>query len=346
MQLPGPFLCLRGHLPIFNGNRECGKMDEGTLRNSRFFRVFLFPGIFLILQFAQAQQDPMYSQYLYNGLVFNPAYAGSKDALAANSFYRQQWFGISGAPTTQSLSMHLPDRSRRNGFGISLTNDNISYLGQSWIIADYAFRIPVGRGKIALGLRGTAYNYRINWENADLKNKNDQVGINYSRNIFLPNAGAGIYYYNQHMFAGASVPHILNNTLDQTNATFDINQDRTDIAILRRHYFATAGCLIPLGHFVEAKPSVLLKYVAGAPMQFDFNLQAFFHDKVGIGGSWRTGDGIVGTVSYYITGQLLFGYAYDYPFTILNGFTSGSHELMLSYVWRFEKDGIVSPRAF
>lgn len=293
-----------------------------------------------------AQQDPMYSQYLFNGLVANPAYAGSKDALAANSFYRQQWFGITGAPITQSLSMHLPSKSRRNGFGLSLVNDNISYLAQTWIIGDYAFRIPVGKGKIALGLRGTAYNYRINWEKADMKNKNDQVGLNYARNIFLPNAGFGIYYFNQWMFFGASVPHILVNTLDATNVDVGIDDTRTDIAIMRRHYFANFGFLIPLGHFIEAKPSAQLKYVSGAPMQLDLNMQFFFHDKVGVGGSYRTGDGLVGMVSYYITDQLMVGYAYDYPLTQLNGYTSGSHELMLSYVWRFARDGIVSPRAF
>ncbi len=286
----------------------------------------------------------MYSQYMFNGLAFNPAYAGSRDAMSLSGLARMQWIGFSGSPNTQSFSFHLPSFNRRHGFGFGIVNDQISYLGQTWVNADYAYRIPMGKVKLAFGLRGTVDIFRIAWENADFKDRTDQVAIDYPSQTFLPNAGFGIYLYSKSAYFGLSVPRILVNNFD--SVVPDISLDGNGIRGLRRHYFATAGVVLPAGEAIKFKPSVLFKYVGGAPYQLDLNLNTYFQDRFGVGVSYRTGDAVVGLLDFFLSPQLRMGYAYGYPLSNLNGFTSGSHELMFGYDFRFKKDGIFSPRLF
>ena len=309
--------------------------------------LFSFGLLCGLWSFAFCQQDPQFSQYMFNGLVVNPAYAGSRDALHLNGLFRAQWVGIDGAPVTQTLSMHLPSRNLKHGFGVTVVNDAISYLGQSWVSGDYAFRVPVGKtGKLCLGIRATGYNYRINWTKADLKNQSDNVPVTYGRNFFLPNAGAGIYYYSEKAYIGISVPHLLITSLDQNRPTIKLSDKSTDIPMFRRHYFAVAGYVFKLTEFVKMKPSFLFKYVYGVTPEVDINLNFYFVNKFGIGASYRSLDGIVGMAEFWATPQLRIGYAYDYPFTKLGGFTSGSHEIMLSFDFRYGENNVVSPRVF
>lgn len=305
-----------------------------------------FLGLLLVLMpFAIfAQQDPMYSQYMHNGLAFNPAYAGSRDAISLSGLYRQQWSGFSGAPVTQTISAHLPSFNRRHGFGLSAVNDQISYIGQTWISGDYAYRIPFGKTKLAFGLRASVNIFRIAWEEADLKDRTDIVATNYPSQNILPNAGFGMYYYGDRFYIGASVPRLLVNAFDSN--TPELTLDDTGPGRLRRHYFATAGVVIKAGEGLAFKPSTLLKYVAGAPMQLDLNLNVYFKEKIGVGASYRTGDALVGLLDVFLTPQLRFGYAYGYTLSDLANYNSGSHELMIGYDFRFKKDGIASPRLF
>ncbi|HHG83763.1 MAG TPA: type IX secretion system membrane protein PorP/SprF [Bacteroidetes bacterium] len=291
-----------------------------------------------------SQQDPMFSQYMHNGSAINPAYAGSRDALSLSLLYRQQWAGFTGAPTTQTFAAHLPAFQRRHGFGISLVNDQISYLNQSWLSLDYAFRIPVGNGHLALGLRATANQYRIGWGKSEFKDQTDQVITNYGQSFLLPNAGFGIYYHAPRAYFGIAIPRLLVNSFSTSSPT--ITLDESLPGSLRRHYFATAGFVIKASESVQIKPSTLLKYVYAAPVQLDLNLNVYFNNRFGVGASYRTKDAIIGLLDYFITPQLRVGYAYGYPITAINGYTSGSHELMLSYDFRFGKDGIASPRLF
>ncbi len=298
----------------------------------------------LLPSLGQAQQDPMYSQYMFNGLAFNPAYAGSRDALSLSGLARMQWVGFSGSPVTQSFNFHLPSFNRRHGFGLGIVNDQISFLGQTWINADYAYRLPIGNVKLAFGLRGTVDIFRIAWEDADLKDRTDQITINYPSQTFLPNVGCGVYLYSNSAYLGLSVPRILVNNFDSIIP--DISLDGNGIRGLKRHYFATAGLVLRMGERLKFKPSLLFKYVGGAPYQIDLNLNAYFRDRLGIGVSYRTGDAIVGLFDLFLNSQLRMGYAFGYPISNLNRFTSGSHELMLGYDFRFKKDGIFSPRLF
>jgi type IX secretion system PorP/SprF family membrane protein len=307
-------------------------------------RILFFLILFGSSGLLWSQQDPMFSQYMHNGGVFNPAYAGSRDALSLNLLYRQQWWGFSGAPATQTFSGHLPVFNRRHGFGLTLVNDRISYLNQTLLNLDYAFRIPLGKGHLALGLRATANQYRIAWDQSEFKDQTDQVLTNYGRSFVLPNAGFGIYYNSSRAYAGIGIPRLLINSFASDMPTFALDQSFP--ASLRRHYFATAGVVIPVNDFVQIKPSTLLKYVQAAPLQLDLNINVYFNNKLGIGASYRTNDAIVGLIDYFIRPQLRIGYAYGYPLTSINGYTTGSHEIMVSYDFRFGKDGIASPRLF
>ena len=311
---------------------------------SSFFKLLGIICLCLTPLVSQAQQDPMYSQYMFNGLAFNPAYAGSRDAISLNALARMQWVGFSGAPTTQSFSFHLPTYNRRHGFGFSAINDQISYLGQTWLNADYAYRIPMGKVKLAFGLRATVDIFRIAWEDADFKDRTDQVAINYPSQTFLPNAGFGMYLYSNSAYLGLSVPRLLVNNFD--SVVPEISLDGNGIRGLRRHYFATAGLVLRASETLKFKPSVLFKYVGGVPFQFDFNLNTYFKDRIGLGVSYRTGDAIVGLLDLYINPQLRLGYAYGYTISEINGYSTGSHELMIGYDFRFKKDGIFSPRLF
>lgn len=295
---------------------------------------------------ALGQQDPMFSQYYFNPMTVNPAYVGSRDVVSMTGLVRRQWLGISGAPVTGGFSIHTPDAARRNGFGLSVVNDQISYLGQTWVSAAYAYRIPIGKYKLQLGLQGSLYNWRINWNKAHLIDPNDDVPVFYGRNLLLPNAGFGAFFWGDKLYAGLSLPHLLVNSLDNNRPGISFNSKDSDIAALKRHFFAMAGYVIDIDPDFKIKPSVLLKQVYGAPLEMDFNLNMYFAGKLGVGASYRTGDGVVGILEYQFNKQLRAGYAYDYPFTSLRRFTSGSHELMISYDFWFRNESVVSPRVF
>lgn len=295
---------------------------------------------------AWAQQDPMFSQYYFNAMAVNPAYAGSRDALTVSALGRWQWVGMDGAPRTQTFSIHTPDGSRRNGFGLNIVNDRISYLGQTWLTAAYAYRIPMGDYKLQLGLQGTLFNWRINWNEAVLNDMNDQVPMNYANNLWLPNAGFGAFFYGDNVYAGFSIPHLLVNSLDANRPGLSFDSKQGAFAALKRHYFLMGGYVWDVSQDFKVKPSFLIKRVYGAQTEADLNLNFYFMNRFGVGASYRTGDGMVGILEYQINRQLRAGYAYDYPFTALRGYTSGSHEIMISYEFSFGNSAVVSPRVF
>jgi type IX secretion system PorP/SprF family membrane protein len=317
------------------------------MENGKYFLALTFLLVLLFLpQAAKCQQDPMFSQYYFNPMVVNPAYAGSRDVVSITGLVRRQWMGISGAPVTGGFSVHTPDAARRNGFGFSLVNDHLSYIGQTWVSGAYSYRIPMGKYKLQLGLQGTLYNWRINWSKAHLIDPNDELPMYYGRNLLLPNAGFGAFFYGEKLYAGLSLPHLLVNSLDNNRPGISLNSRDSDIASLKRHFFLMAGYVITVDPDFKIKPSVLLKQVYGAPLELDMNLNMYFGGKFGVGASYRTGDGIVGILEYQFSRQLRAGYAYDYPFTALRRFTSGSHELMISYDFSFGNESVVSPRVF
>ena len=301
---------------------------------------------------VQAQQDKMFSQYMFNMMALNPAYAGSRDVLSMTALYRAQWIGIEGAPRTTTFTADMPLNRERIGIGIQLYNDQVGVSNETGGYLSYAFRFRVGeRSTLSLGLNGglSAYSVRL----ADVITAPGSSGTDpaFANNInkMLPNFGTGIYLSNDLAYIGISVPRLLRNNLG------DYNSGQTRARQVR-HAYATAGFVVGLSPVLKLKPSVLVKYSEGAPLGFDGNVNLWINDRVAIGTSLRknqfntwsteTTDAVVGMLELQLSDQFRLGYAYDHTFGSLGRFAPSSHEIMIRYEFGFGKNRILTPRYF
>lgn len=302
----------------------------------------LLIGLLLLLGFAgtsQAQQQVMFTQYMFNGLAINPAYAGSHETISATALAREQWVGIDGAPSTQTFSVHAPLKKDRIAVGFLFMRDRIGITTQNVVMGSYAYRIPFPNGAhLSMGLQFGANNYNADFTRLNPTTANDPDLIQNDTRAFLLNFGAGLYYNTQTFYAGFSAPFLLNN--------FFADENSGARAELIRHYFATVGWVMPLNHNVKLQPSALLKVVEGAPLEIDLNANLVFHDVLWIGASYRSFDSVNGIIQFQLTNNLRIGYSYDVTTTELRQFNSGSHELMVNYRFTFNKKRIITPRYF
>jgi type IX secretion system PorP/SprF family membrane protein len=296
--------------------------------------IVLLPGA------LKAQQDPTYSQFMYNGLAINPAVAGSAETLSASALYRQQWVGIEGAPETQTVNIDAPVYGKKIGLGLSIVNDKVGVTQNLLINTLYAYRIQFSKGTLSMGLQAGINNYTADYTSVETDPQNGTDGAfgnNINRMIF--NFGSGAYYYSERLYAGFSVPHILNQSLDGISG--DGIQSRQ-----YRHYFLTAGYVFDAGTDVKIKPSALFKIASGAPVQVDINSNFWYKETYCLGASYRTKDSFTMLAQWQLTKQLRVGYAYDYLLTKLSQFTSGNHEIMLRFELVKKNTKIVTPRYF
>lgn len=300
---------------------------------------------FIAILNVQAQQTPMYTNYMYNTLVVNPAYAGSRDALTITALHRSQWVDFKGAPTTQTITAHAPLRKKNIGLGVSLLHDKIGPSNNTSIAGYYSFIMKLNEtSKLALGLSAGVNFYQATLNTLLLDQQSDPAFLTNIKNHITPNFGFGAYYSREQFYAGISVPYILQNT----NA--DINQFGGDITIEKeqRHYFLIMGALFPLSNNVSFKPTTLLKVTAAAPIELDITASFILMRKLLVGVMYRTGDAFGGLAGYDITEQFHFGYSYDWSFGLqTNKYHQGSHELILRYdiLSPYQKQ-IHSPRNF
>ncbi len=285
----------------------------------------------------QAQQDPMYTNYMFNTLAVNPAYAGSRDALSATLLSRNQWVGFDGAPSTQTLTIHSPLGSEKLGVGFSAVRDKIGPVNTNSFYGDFSYRVKMSdESHLSLGLKAG-----INTLSANLSTlKTDQSGdVSFQQNIegkTLPNVGFGMYYYSPKYYVGLSAPKLLENT-------FSSNTQASE----KRHYYLIAGAVFKVSEDIKFKPTLLTKYAANAPIQVDVSANFLFIEKLWAGVMYRSNDGIGALVGYQITDQFRVGYAYDYPTSVINRYSSASHEIMISYDFIFNNTAhIKSPRYF
>jgi type IX secretion system PorP/SprF family membrane protein len=291
-----------------------------------------------------AQTEPMYSQYMYNMLGVNPAYAGNREALSLNFFQRNQWVGIKGAPKTTSISMDQSIKDGKLGWGIQVYDDRLGVEAASGLNGMLSTRIQVSEKGILSGVLSLGMmNYRINLNDVNYRNNpNDPSFISIDNpSKWNPSLGMGIYYNTDRFYAGLATPSILKARL----ASYEnmITSIQTSNAF---HLFANAGYVFDINEDVKLKPSTMIKMVSGAPIETDINLNVWLKDLLGFGASYRTGDAFVGMVELQATSNLRFGYAYDMPFNPLKYFTKGSHELMLRYEIGNFKTKIKSTRYF
>jgi type IX secretion system PorP/SprF family membrane protein len=293
---------------------------------------------------ANAQQDALYTQYMFNTLAVNPAYAGSRNVLSATALMRTQWVGIEGAPKTQTLSFDAALPNKRVGLGIQVFNDRLGITKTNGAYASYAYRIPFSKGVLAFGLQGGIAQYRADFSAVRL-NSGSPIDASFMQNInkLLPNFGAGAYYNTDRFYLGVSTPHLLNNRFVDDN-TVQVTNDL--VAKQYLHIFITSGYIIGMANDIKFKPSFLFKGVLGAPLQLDLSGSIWFKDIISVGAQYRTGDAFAGLFELQVSQQFRLGYAYDHTVSKLGSFNSGSHELMLRYEFGFTKDRIVAPRYF
>lgn len=289
-----------------------------------------------------AQTEPMYSQYMYNLMAINPAYAGSREALSFNTFYRKQWVGVDGAPQTMSASMDGAVSNNRIGLGIQLYDDRLGVEKASGFNSMISSRVKISRtGILSGGLLFGMMHYRANLTMVPNRFTQNDPAFSTNFNKVLPSVGLGLFYNTDHYYLGVSSPNILHSKLTTLELISSGLQKVND-----RHLFVTSGVVFDLSEDVKLKPSVLMKMVSGAPTQFDFNANIWLKNILGIGASYRTGDAIVGMLELQLTKELRIGYAYDRTTSPLNVFSQGSHELMFRYEFGSEKNNIKSTRYF
>lgn len=286
--------------------------------------VFVILGVQLSLA-AEAQQSVVYSQYIYNGLLINPAYAGSHVQLSATLSYRNQWVNFEGAPQTATLGVHTAVNKSKVGVGLLATSDRIGSYTNTGIFGSYAYRIQDRRGGVfSMGLQGGLHNFRADYSALKLKAGQDPTfsGV---VNELKPNFGGGIFYYSKRFFGGFSVPVIL------THSKF-FNNGLEQLA-MARHYYLYIGVMFPLDRMekVKVSPSFLIRAQEGTPLNADVNLNVIFHDLISAGVSYRTGESFTTLLNFKLSEKFNFGYSYDWITGDIRKYSNGTHEFMLNY---------------
>jgi type IX secretion system PorP/SprF family membrane protein len=287
-----------------------------------------------------AQQDPLFSQYMFNKLALNPGYAGSREVFSADMAYRYQWVGMDGAPKTTYLSIHAPVRNDHFGLGAYIYSDQIGPVVDQGALATYAYRINLRKGKLAFGIQGGVKYYNINWELITVEDP-DFVFQGEQKNKFTPDANFGIYYYSNRVYLGVSSKQLLQNEYGMVT----VNGKQTYSKLLR-HFYGMAGIAVPVTDKVIFRPSVLIKYVKDAPWQMDLNASFLFNDLFWLGMTYRTNGDVVFMTEFNFGSKYRIGYSYDVNVKDMVHSNSGSHEIRLGIDLDLLKNRMITPRYF
>lgn len=305
------------------------------------FPALLLPALLLLFSHnAKAQFEPQFTQYMFNEMFINPAYAGSREHIALTALYRNQWVGIDGAPVTQTFSGHTPLRNNRIGVGLTVMNEDIGVTHDLSVFGNYAYRIPIGTGTFSMGLQAGLINHQEQLLEVKTQDLNDNSFLGTPK-ITVPNAGFGTYYSTKTFYVGLSVPRLLQNKVDAVSG-----KSVNNVEFGYWHYYLMGGYVHPITENIKLKPTFMVKAVTGAPVVADLGLHVLFNEAFWIGGSYRTSDSWAAVVQFQITHQLRLGYSYDYTTTELQRFNSGTHEITLGYDFSFNKNKVVTPRYF
>ena len=287
---------------------------------------------------VKSQQDPLFSQYMFNTLVFNPGYTGTADVFSIMALSRHQWVGFDGAPTTQTLSLHSPLAGETVSIGGNIIHDQLGPITQTGAFASIAYRFKTGsQTKLSLGLVGGANLFQAGLGSLQTVD-DDPANTNISSEL-MPNFGFGAYWYAERYYVGLSVPKLLQNELSTNGAVLTTAEEE-------RHYFLIAGIVKEISADLKVRPSTMVRVVEGAPLSVDLNLNFLLRDKVWFGGLYRLGNTFGVMAQYQFTEQLKAGYAFDMTTSKLGGYNGGTHEVMIGYDLKFTKGSIVSPRYF
>ena len=286
---------------------------------------------------SYGQQDAQFTQYMYNTINVNPAYAGSRGALSIFALHRTQWVGLDGAPVTNAVSINTPINRSNLGLGVSVINDKIGPTHENALSADLSYTVPVSETfKLSFGIKATANLFDL--DVSRLNPADEDPSLHDFSNKFTPNIGAGVYLHSDKAYVGFSVPNFI-----ETN-----RYDDNDVAIFKEkiNYYLIAGYVFDLTSDIKFKPALLTKMVTGAPLQVDVSANFMFSDKLVLGLAYRWSAALSAMVGFQVSDGLYIGYGYDWETTNLNHYNSGSHEIFLRYeVFKNEKK-ITTPRFF
>jgi type IX secretion system PorP/SprF family membrane protein len=299
--------------------------------------------ILLLAVSAYSQQDPLFSQYMFNKLAFNPGYAGSRDLLTADALYRYQWVNIDGAPRTVSASVHSPLANPHLALGLTVYDDQIGPMDYNGALGTFAYRIIFPKGKLSFGLQAGFRHSGIKFSKFNSYSETDPFLVNQLQlqKEWVPDANFGIYYYSDKFYAGVSSKQLLQNE----SAVIKDNAGNSQFTKLMRHFYAMTGVAIPLSEAVVFRPSLLAKFVPNAPPQLDLNASFLINNTLWLGASYRTEKALSLITEINIAQNFRLGYSYDIWLNELKEYNKGSHEIRLSYDLNVNKR-LLTPRYF
>ncbi len=284
--------------------------------------------IVLIPLFSYAQHNSTYSQYMFSGLLLNPAYAGSRDALDMAALYRKQWVGINGAPTTITFAAHSPLKNKKVNLGLVIISDKFGITEHLKASLVYAYRFKFLKGHLSLGLSGGIDSYKDNWAKARTTQAEDPSFTQQVNKRIYPEFGFGMYYASKKLYLGLSSPSLYNNSFN-----------------LYKTFIFNAGGLIDVSENFKIKPAVIIKYILNSPLNVNLSSTFYYRDIAGLGVGCTINSSMLAYIDLKVNDQFRIGYAYEYATTRLNTYTSGSHEVMLRYLFHY-KVNTLSTRYF
>lgn len=310
------------------------------MRTQDKIKVLILGGmIFGGIHSSFAQQDSQYTQYMYNTMSVNPAYAGSRGVMSIYGMYRTQWVGIDGAPNTANLSLHTPLGQSRMGLGVSFINDHIGVMDENTISADLSYTVDLNDDyKLSFGLKGSLNLLNVEYSELKILHTNDVVFQENVSNRFTPNIGAGLYLRSDKTYVGFSAPNLL-----ETDRYSDSNMTMLK---QKMNFYFIGGHVFDMTYDVKFKPAFLVKAVQGAPLQVDFTANFIINERIVIGGAYRWDAAVSGLAGFQISDGLFIGYAYDHGATRLENYSSGSHEIFMRFELFNRFNRISSPRFF
>ena len=313
--------------------------------NKKYFILLL---AYLLPVFSIAQSDQHYTMFMYNKLLYNPAYAGSRDVTSVNADYRDQWDGINGAPKTGNITIDAPLGSfmkpfRKFALGFSLTNELLGVEHNTDMKAYYAFRIQLKKSVLSFGISGGFDLYSANYSQLSLYQPNDPNFAYNISNSMLPNFGAGVYWAGDNFYCGASVPNLLQDEYDKKEVMVNNN-----IATQIRGYYLSGGYVFPANETVNLEPQAMVRYAGDGntqlPVSVDLNLSAIIYNRFLVGVTYRTDKSFEGIVHIQATKKINIGYAFDYLVSGLNGYNGGTHEIVVGFDFVKDNSKYLTPR--
>ena len=294
-------------------------------------RLLIILTLVLSYTAAQAQFEASYSQYMFNGLAINPAYAGTHQSLSMSVISRFQSPGVAGTPNTQTLTAHSGIKGKKIGVGFMVITDKVGVTRQTGFYGSFAYKIQFKKSTLSLGLQGGATSVQSDFSQLLIKQPGDPL-VSGDIKELQPNIGSGVYYYGKKFYAGVSMPQMLD----------DVNNNISQM----KPIILTGGYVFKLNESLMLKPNLLVRLIDQKLVEFNYNMNLLIHEILWVGVSYRPTSSVTGLLELQITNQLRLGYAYDATLGDFSRADSGSHEIMLNYQLRLTKKKVVNPRYF